>query len=222
MPPAQTGGSSPGLGATGLRMRCLVVRSIGVGRGHGSPAMYERRQRGGPSRSPSFPGLAVRSARAVGDAAGRWRHWHSCVERRVSRCHSVSSAKIWGQLARLTESCGSRCSSKPAPSSWLWRIESFPRPSEGRPGRVGFPAQSELCPAVPPAEQDMREVGLPAVEVWCGTGGFRKLSTAARFPRVLSTDSGSRPYRPAIPAALRARTSDERRAVVGGLGHGSG
>jgi hypothetical protein len=57
---------------------------------------------------------------------------------------------------------------------------------------------------------------------WCGTGGFRMLSTAARFSRVLSTDSGSRPYGSAIPAALRARTPDERRQSWAGWGMGLG
>ena len=81
---------------------------------------------------------------------------------------------------------------------------------DGHRGRTGVHKSQKALPATltrdfhggPPAEQDMREVGLPAVEVCCGTGGFRKLSTAARFPRVLSTDSGSRPYGSAIPAAL--------------------
>jgi len=49
-------------------MRCLVVRSIGVGRGRGSPAVCERRQRGGASRSLPFPGLAARPARVGGVA----------------------------------------------------------------------------------------------------------------------------------------------------------
>ena len=48
----------------------------------------------------------------------------------------------------------------------------------------------------------------------CGTGGFHLLSTAARFPRVLSTDSGSRPQR-AVDSCCASSSDD-------GLAEGSG
>ncbi len=69
----------------------------------------------------------------------------------------------------------------------------------------------------------MREVELPRRWGWCGTGGFRLLSTAVRFPRVLSTDSVS-PAPRVRPFLLRFELSsvDERRAVVVGVGHGAG
>jgi hypothetical protein len=54
----------------------------------------------------------------------------------------------------------------------------------------------------------MREVGLPAVEGCAEPGGSARLSTAARFSRVLSTDSSSGPRRPVGSAALRARPLD--------------
>jgi hypothetical protein len=171
--PVRTSRPASSFAAAGPRSRSAAVRSVGAGRGQSSPAVYERRQPGGPSRSPPFPGPPARLARAVGVAAGRPRHWHSCVENRVSRRRPGPSSKIWGQLARLTEPCGSRCSALGDPSSSLWRIESFPRLSKGQPGRVGFSCSSGLFPAVPPPEQDMREVELPAPKGWCGTRGFR-------------------------------------------------
>src|SRR3954454_12311563 len=106
------------------------------------------------------------------------------------------------------------------PSCFPWPgPTSVPRARQRPTG--AYPGIAQPFPAVPPAEQDMREVGLPVVGR-AAEPGFRSLSTAARFPRVLSTDSGSRPYGSAIPAALRAGTPDERRQSWAGWGVGLG
>ena len=76
----------------------------------------------------------------------------------------------------------------------------------------------ELCPAVPPAEQDMREVGLPAVEGGAEPGVPQVVHSGAFPARVVHRFRFSAP-RARVPAALRARTTDERRAVVVGVGH---
>jgi hypothetical protein len=113
-----------------------------------------------PRCSLPFPGPAARSARDAGIAAGRSRLRRSHFQDRASRRPPGSSTRICGQLARLTELCGSHCSSL-----------------ANRRGRCGGPSRSpgalksglngsdscssELFPAVLPAEQDMREVELP-------------------------------------------------------------
>jgi hypothetical protein len=79
-------------------------------------------------------GLLERSASLEGDL-GVGIHASRVVCRGVVR---GALSKIWGQLARLTEPCGSRCSALVDPSSSLWCPESFPRLFEGRPERVGF------------------------------------------------------------------------------------
>ena len=56
---------------------------------------------------------------------------------------------------------------------------------------------------------------------WCGTGGFRGLSTAARFPRVLSTDSGSRPHGP-VDSCCASSSDGGRAEGSGGRGGACG
>jgi hypothetical protein len=101
----------------------------------------------------------------------------------------------------------------------LWMTEPFPRRSEGRPGNLRSPARRAV-PCCAPGGARYAGSRTSRCRACCRTGGFRLVSTAARFSRVLSTDSGSRPYGSAIPAALRARTPDERRRSWAGWGMG--
>ena len=170
-----------------------------------------------PCRSPVW---LRRPCRAVGRWSGRARQLafmrrESCVEDVVQGAVRRSGDNSPG-LPNLVDTAARR---RPMPSWSRWWIESFPRRSEGRPGQVGFPARRELFPAVPPAEQDMREVGLPAVEGGAEPGGSarcpqRRVSRAC-CPQIPVLGPAGR----SIPAALRARTTDERRAV-GGRGGG--
>ena len=77
---------------------------------------------------------------------------------------------------------------------------------------------SELFPAVPPAEQDMREVGLPAVEGGAEPGGSaccpqRRVSRAC-CPQIPVLGPMGR----AFLLRFELGRPDERRAVVGGVG----
>ena len=98
-----------------------------------------------------------------------------------------------------------------------WCPESFP----SVPIRLPFSVLEEAVPCCAPGGARYAGSGTSRCRGWCGTGGFRLLSTAARFSRVLSTDSDPRPHGPVIPAALRARRTDGRRAVVVGVKRGT-
>ena len=193
----------------------VVVEGLGTTRWFTRLRGYRCSTAASPSsprrRSESFPltppksGLNGRTARDLeGDGPGpRQRAAARPSGRDVS---PRSSARPPGAPERPSSGARSRTDLRRSPGrSRQRRCRPDPRP---------IALHARLFPAVPPAEQDMREVGLPAVWRWCGTGGFRGLSTAVRFPRVLSPDSSSRPRRSVVPAALRARRTDERRAVV--------
>ena len=176
-----------------VRATCSTAHAAGSGSARPVPC---RSPRGGSGRSPR----ALRDCKFV------------CM---AQLGHSSSAGtglrrNLWIRWPSAF-GCGSRLAAAGGP-------ESFPLGTDPLP----FPLLEGAVPCCAPGGARYAGSRTSRCRGWCGTGGFRRLSTAARFPRVLSTDSGSRPYGSVDSCCASSSDSGRAEGSRGRGGHGSG